>query len=152
MNRALPQPAHCACLRFGSQRGQALVEIALVIVFLMLLLVGTVEFGRAWMVVNMITHALRDGARSAAVVPSSNRTSGIINASAITAIQDQVRNEIQTVMDTKTLTLPATVNQGTSGGIPIVTVGISGTVPYIFKIWGANFSVNLSATFRDEGR
>ncbi len=157
MARALSQPVDPLRMAGNSQRGQALVETALVVGFLVMLLVGIVEFGRAWMVVNMIKHALRDGARAAAIVPSSIRvacgdgTSGCLSASTKTSIGTLVLNEIQAVMDTSTLGTP-TVNQTTSNGIPIVSVTVTGTVPYIFNIWSANFAVNLSATFRDEGK
>jgi len=50
-----------------SDRGQSLVEFALVLPFLLLVLMGIFEFGRIWMTVNVITSAAREGARVAAV-------------------------------------------------------------------------------------
>jgi len=53
---------------FGrSERGQALVEFALVVPMLLLLLLGVVEFGRAWNAYQVITDAAREAARSAVV-------------------------------------------------------------------------------------
>lgn len=51
----------------ASRRGQSLVEFALVLPFLILLLMGIIEFG--WLVKNQLTiaNAARDGARYAAV-------------------------------------------------------------------------------------
>ena len=43
--------------------GQALVEFALIMPFLLLFLVGIVEFGRAWNQHQVITDAAREGAR-----------------------------------------------------------------------------------------
>ena len=60
---------------FANQRGQALAETGIAITLLLLLVMGVIEFGRAFMVANMITHAARDGARSAAVVHSTDRDS-----------------------------------------------------------------------------
>ena len=48
-------------------RGQALVEFALIMPFLLLFLVGIVEFGRAWNQHQVITDAAREGARKAVV-------------------------------------------------------------------------------------
>lgn len=48
-------------------RGQSLVEFALVIPILLLLMVGIMEFSRAWMTQNILTSAAREGARVGAV-------------------------------------------------------------------------------------
>jgi Flp pilus assembly protein TadG len=49
------------------RRGQALVEFALILPLMMLLLLGIVEFGRAWNVKQVLTDAAREGARLAVV-------------------------------------------------------------------------------------
>ena len=51
----------------SSERGQSLVEFALVVPLLLLLVIGIAEFGRAWMTQNVITGAVREAARIAAV-------------------------------------------------------------------------------------
>lgn len=48
-------------------RGQALVEFALLLPLVMLILVGIVEFGRAWQAKQTLTDAAREGARAAVV-------------------------------------------------------------------------------------
>ena len=48
-------------------RGQSLVEFAFVIPILLILMVGIMEFSRAWMTKNILTSAAREGARAAAV-------------------------------------------------------------------------------------
>jgi len=50
-----------------SQRGQSIVEFALVLPIFLLIMLGLVEFGRLWMTVNVLTGAAREGARAAAV-------------------------------------------------------------------------------------
>ncbi len=50
-----------------SQKGQSLVEFALVIPIFILLLFGIIEFGRLWETMNVLTSAAREGARIAAV-------------------------------------------------------------------------------------
>jgi len=146
-----PQVTAAGSSKFRGQRGQALVETALVVVFLVILLTGIVEFGRAWMIVNMVTHALRDGARAAAVVPVSDRTDGTINGATVNAILARVQSDIGSVMATATLDQP-TVLQSTVDGIPVVTVRITGTIPYVFGFFGSGIALDRSVTFRDEGR
>jgi Flp pilus assembly protein TadG len=54
--------------RFAKRdEAQALVEFALIMPFLLLFLVGIVEFGRAWNEHEVLTDATREGARKAAV-------------------------------------------------------------------------------------
>jgi Flp pilus assembly protein TadG len=50
-----------------SNRGQAVVEFALVFPLLLLVCFGITEFGRAWMTMNILTSAAREGVRLAAV-------------------------------------------------------------------------------------
>lgn len=47
--------------------GQALVEFALITPFLLMMLIGIIEFGRAWNLHQVVTDAAREGARKAAV-------------------------------------------------------------------------------------
>jgi hypothetical protein len=48
-----------------NRKGQALVEFALVLPLVLLLVVGMLEFARAWNVHQVVTDALREGARRA---------------------------------------------------------------------------------------
>jgi Flp pilus assembly protein TadG len=51
----------------GNQRGQAVVEFALVLPLLLLLVFGATEFSRAWLAMNTISAASREGCRLAVV-------------------------------------------------------------------------------------
>lgn len=51
-----------------AEEGQALVEFALVTPLLLMLIVGIIEFGRAWNMSQVITDATRQGARTAAIL------------------------------------------------------------------------------------
>jgi Flp pilus assembly protein TadG len=53
--------------RAGNRRGQALVEFALVMPILLLLILGLIDFARAWNVYQVITDAAREGARTAVI-------------------------------------------------------------------------------------
>lgn len=137
-----------------NQRGQALAETGIVIVLLLLLVMGVVEFGRAFMVSNMIVHAARDGARTAAVVaPTDRDSSGIINSSKTSAIVDSVRTSIAAVVGATTAAgLSISVNQA-AGPPPTVAVQVNGDIPFILHWAGfTNYTINRSVTFRDEGR
>lgn len=48
-------------------RGQSVVEFALVFPLLLVLVIGIAEFGRAWMTMSVLTSAAREGARIAVV-------------------------------------------------------------------------------------
>ncbi len=48
-------------------KGQSLVEFALVVPLLLILMLGIVEFGRAWMTKNILTGAAREAVRVAVV-------------------------------------------------------------------------------------
>jgi Flp pilus assembly protein TadG len=50
-----------------NNRGQSVVEFALVLPILLLLVFGVTEFGRAWMALNVLTAAAREGCRIAVV-------------------------------------------------------------------------------------
>lgn len=49
------------------ERGQALVEFALILPLILLLMVGMLEFARAWNLHQVMTDAAREGARRAAI-------------------------------------------------------------------------------------
>ncbi len=55
--------------RFGGMRGQSVLELALILPILLMLVFGIAEFGRAWMTLNVLTGAVREGARIASVTP-----------------------------------------------------------------------------------
>jgi hypothetical protein len=50
-----------------NERGQALVEFALVLPVILLVMVGMLEFARAWNLHQVMTDAAREGARRAAI-------------------------------------------------------------------------------------
>ena len=61
------------------EKGQNLVEFAIVVVLLLSLVLGICEFGRIWMTYQVVTNAAREGARLAALPV------GFTNAAAVTA-------------------------------------------------------------------
>ena len=63
--------AKTRCARTTSERGQALLEVALTLPLLLLVAVGIFEFGRAYQTWQVLTNAAREGARLA-VLPGIN--------------------------------------------------------------------------------
>ena len=59
------------------ERGQALVEFALIMPFLLLFIIGIVEFGRGWNQHQVITDAAREGARSAVLFDAAITTDSV---------------------------------------------------------------------------
>ena len=60
--------------RFGSESGQALIEMALTLPLLLLICVGIFEFGRAYQTWEVLTNAAREGARVAVLPSAANGT------------------------------------------------------------------------------
>jgi Flp pilus assembly protein TadG len=157
-----------------NQRGQGLVEMGLVVTVFVLLSMGIIEFGRAFMVANMVTHAARDGARAASMIGLTQRDQdGCFNVDPAATIGPQVIAEIGHGLDAETAgTFTVQVFQGlasdspesgcsgnncatplNAGDIPVVRLCLTGSVPYMFNLVGSTgFPVSRIVTFRDEGR
>ena len=58
----------------GARAGNAVVEVAIVLAFLLMVLFGIIDFGRAWWNSNIMHTACREGARLAAVSKQSDST------------------------------------------------------------------------------
>ena len=65
-------------------RGQSVIEFAFVLPLLLLVCFGITEFGRAWMTMNIMTSAAREGVRLA-----------VVTAPDIPAVQQRVRDVCQ---------------------------------------------------------
>jgi Flp pilus assembly protein TadG len=94
------------------ERGAAAVEFALVLPVILLILFGTIEFGRAWNVRQTLTDAAREGARLAAV------GNGIITPTE--ALQDSVtkivlNSALRAGLNTSNLSITPTGVGGGSG-------------------------------------
>lgn len=63
-------------LNRSKERGQSLVELALILPVLMLVLVGIFDFGRAFYAYNALSNAAREGARYGTVHPENTDSDG----------------------------------------------------------------------------
>jgi len=127
--------------------GQALVEFALVAPIFLLLVMGVVEFGRAWNVYQSVTDAVREGCRTAVVANPTTTINTVVNA----MNNNMAAARIDTSLAVKTVT---GFQQGT--GTP-ATCSIS--YPYQlrwlqpFMGWTgaqASFTMYTEVTFRNE--
>jgi Flp pilus assembly protein TadG len=111
--------------RFGTaEEGQALVEFALVLPVLLILVVGILEFGRAWNLHQVLTDAAREGARKAAIYDPK-------------ITQDSVTNTVKTALSRGKIdyTKATITSPGWDAGQNFpVTVNVS--IPYRFTFFG----------------
>jgi Flp pilus assembly protein TadG len=117
--------------RLRDEGGQALVEFALLLPVLLLLIIGIVEFGRAWNIKQVITDAAREGARKAAVYEPTYTIDTVTNAIKTTLAAGGVNPGAPTVIDVQGFSRP-TIN---SNFPTTVTV----KVPYSFPFFGPMF-------------
>lgn len=123
-----------------NNRGQALVEFALILPVLMLLIIGVMEFGLIINQYMVVTEAAREGARSAAL--------GGSNATITTVVKTAASQ-----MDTSQLTVtvsPATTRVRGNGVTVTVQKPIKTITKLINPFFPAGFTVQGMATMRVE--
>lgn len=74
--------------RAARERGANLIEMALVLPFLLLLLAGVIDIGRAFYTYVSLTNAVREGARFAARFPYEDNE-GIITALVVARVREE---------------------------------------------------------------
>jgi Flp pilus assembly protein TadG len=136
-------------LRRGTkvERGQAAVEFALVLPFLLVMLIGIIEFGRAWNEHQVITDAAREAARK-----------GVLHDALIT--EDTVRHFAKRALAAAAIdsgSATVTVNQWPVPSNEPLIVTIS--LPYQFTFFGplvkwttgqSNITLQTFVTMRKE--
>jgi Flp pilus assembly protein TadG len=145
--------------RTNIERGQAAVEFALVLPFLLVMLVGIIEFGRAWNEHQVITEAARAAARKAAVYDPSVTRDSVVRTAAATMLASGI----------DTTGLPsnwidpdgpgASKAEGGWDGDPNTPVTVNIDLPYQFTFFGplvnwatgqSNITLRTSVTMRNE--
>lgn len=125
----------------GEKRGQALVELALVLPLLILLLMGTIEFGRIFHSYLVITNASREGARA-----------GVVGAD-----DSGIRTKVKNVASSLSLTdsqITITPSQGSRArGVPLtvqVNYSVNLVTPVLDIVMPNPFPLTASTTMRVE--
>ncbi len=124
-----------------SEKGQAVVELALVLPLLLLLLFGIMEFGRVFDASLVITQAVREGARAGAV--------GGTDADVTDAVMTVAGNLNQKSLS---IAISPSQNERTSGGSITVEVNYSVQLvdPVISQLVTNPFPLSASTTMRVE--
>jgi len=154
-------------LRNGAARraeaGQALAEMGIVVTVVVFLALGIIEFGRAWMIANVVVTAARDGARAASTLPLADRyqsggLAGQIDASTQDwrDIQQRVQSTIASVYwDGTAPQVVLDPDVDPTSAIKMISVTVVEDVSWLFlgSMFGqTRFHIARSITFRDEGR
>lgn len=135
------------------RKGQAVVEFALVLPVFILLLLGAVEFGRAYLDLHLLTNAAREGARVGSL-PGSNELD----------VQSSVNTFLQNADLSGSWSTSVVVKDpdGTtrSGGLSDAQEGdrVYVTVSYNFEVlsgsvipgWSGTVTLNSNCVFRHE--
>lgn len=113
-------------------RGQSLIEFAIVLPLLLLIVFGITEFSRAWMTVNILNQAAREGARLAVVTGPNqelvlNRVTEVCNAAGVTPTvitvvppgPADVERRVKVTVQANFQVIPGTILGSFSGTIPL---------------------------------
>jgi Flp pilus assembly protein TadG len=140
--------------RSATQRGQGLVEMGIVVLLMVTLAMGIVEFGRILLILNMVTNATRDAARAAAAMGRFDRSSANAHlcTNPMNAIKDMVVNQMNGYITITRSNVTVEYPTPAAGAVQTVLVRTNVNVPYIalFNLVGHSLPVNRTVTFRDE--
>ena len=144
-----------------SQPGQALVETGLAITLFIAVVLGMIEFGYAFMALNVITEAATAGARAAGALQVGSRgpCGQIRDTSSVDGNPNGlVRQQIGGTASVADVHVaqnpdPNVVCNPDPSTIPTVTVTVKADLPHLFGLLGSgSFRFTRAVTFRDEGR
>jgi PKD repeat protein len=136
-------------------RGQALVELALILPILLMFVAGAVDLGRVFYGQITVTNAAREGALEGAVNPTSwqagqpcNKTSNRV----MCRTQNEARNSFVTIAQSDvTMTCVPDCSAGTSGSPHTVVVSVRGHFTLLLPllnllVGGPNLTLTASAS------
>lgn len=123
-------------------RGQALLEFALVLPILLLLVLGIVEFGRAWNLAQLMSDTAREGARRSVVADPS------ITETAVHDFMDQKLATAGVPIGSATITFSKTGTDPNTGWHSAGQQTVTVVVPYGFMFFGDVFgTIPLTSSF-----
>jgi Flp pilus assembly protein TadG len=132
--------------RAAGDRGAVAVEFALILPVLLLIVVGTIEFGRVYSQVQVYNGAAREGARCAAVMASE-----VADCNTLGDVQTRINDASDPYPDPPAATITP------SGGCTDSTIGQDVTVQWAqpmtldIPFWNdIDFTTTIEATFRCE--
>lgn len=119
---------------FKQDRGQALVELALILPVVLLLLTGMIEGGRIFHAYLTVVHAAREGARTAAVVQDDSVVVQRVQKAAPSLPADELEIEINPVASSRRRGEPVQVS--VQYGVHLVLPLISAIIPDPVRVRG----------------
>jgi hypothetical protein len=133
------------CHSAWERRGQALVEFALILPVILLLVVGMLEFARAWNLHQVMTDAAREGARRAVIADTAMNQDSVRAAMWRHLAQFGYDPGYSSVMSGSTITPIASFKDRGEN----ITVQLS--LPYRFWILpGLSITMRTAFTMRNE--
>jgi Flp pilus assembly protein TadG len=134
-------------MKRSGQRGAALAEAAVGLMLFFTLILGVIEFSRAFNVYQTLVHAAREGARlSVAPLPGTNTLPTSTQVESYTRDFLAVSNVTGT-----TVTVNQTLIGPPVGGVSTVYTEVDVSVPYrSFLIPGNTFTMSAHARMRNE--
>lgn len=126
---------------FKTSRGQSLVELALLAPVLITLVLGALDYGRAYFAYVSVTNAARNGAQYASSSPDA--------AADLDGIKNAVLGDTGDLVDTSPTNPDVTVTTGTDGrGRIYADVRVTYTFTTIFPWPGLPTSMDVERTVR----
>lgn len=117
---------------FRSQKGNSIIEFALVLPLLLLILFGITEFGRAILVTNILHTASREGARIAAVSPIDDSLSVQSRVQEVLATSNITPKDIIIEYTAATKSIKVSVK----ADFEVLSLGILGSFAGIIELQG----------------
>ncbi|NND02184.1 MAG: hypothetical protein HKN91_05305 [Acidimicrobiia bacterium] len=115
-----------------SERGANLVEFAVLAPLLLILIFGIIEFGYLFAQLNDVRHAVREGARYAAVDAGDEDAIAVLVCNTIEGVSGGMSNLVVSLTDGTTVTGPTTGTKGDTGAIAVsVDVASLSNLPII---------------------
>ncbi len=127
--------------RIRDSRGQAIVEMALVLPIFILLVMGIIDFGRLFNAQITLTHASREGARQASV--------GTVDSEVVTLVKDAASGLDPSLVSVSIKPDPSLRQKGDSITVA-VTYRLEILTPVIGNILGGTRDLTASTMMRIE--
>jgi Flp pilus assembly protein TadG len=123
-------------------RGQALLEFALILPLLLLLVLGIIEFGRAWNLAQLMSDVAREGARRAVVADPT------VTETQVHDFMDQKLATAGVPIGAATITFSKTGANPTTGWHSAGQQTVTVVIPYSFMFFGDVFgTIPLTSSF-----
>jgi Flp pilus assembly protein TadG len=139
-SHAIEQFARCNA-RPLSQRGAIAVEMTFVTILMMLIVAGSIGFGRAFWYADALTKATRDGARLMSTWPAAN-----INSGGVAEAQNLVVNMANAASISPQLTTANVTVECLDAAFSVVAC-VDGTAPANVRVGITGFNVTIGEWF-----